>query len=108
MGDEHVWVFSLVTSQTRASQNLRRDRVRRFLDPAHQHYGELKGLYQYPGLQPLVKVVRPVWMDHLDNKISREEAIKQIVDGFLKLARKRPPNFASHRPILHDRGLPRT
>ena len=65
--------------------------VRRFLDPAHQHYGDVKGLYQYPGLQPLVKVARAVWMDHLDNKISREEAIKQIVDGFLKARKETAP-----------------
>ena len=65
--------------------------TRRLLDPAHQHYGDVKGLYKYEALQPLVNVARPIWLDHLDNKISREEAVNRIVDGFLKVRKGAAP-----------------
>jgi hypothetical protein len=65
--------------------------TRRLLDPAHQHYGDVKGLYKYEALQPLVNIARPVWLDHLDNKISREEAITRIVEGFLKVRKGTAP-----------------
>ena len=59
--------------------------IKRLLDPAHEHYGDVKGVYKYPALQPLANVARPVWLSYLDRKISREEAISQIVDGFIKV-----------------------
>ena len=64
--------------------------TRRLLDLAHQHYGDVKGLYKYEALQPLVNVARPVWLDHLDKKISREEAVNRIVDGFIKVRKQTP------------------
>lgn len=65
--------------------------TRRFFDPAHQHYGDVKGLYKYEALQPLVQIARPAWLDYLDNKISRKEAINRIVDGFLKVRKEAAP-----------------
>lgn len=59
--------------------------IRRIVDPAHQHYGEVKGYY---ARVPLVSNVElPAWLAYLDGKISREQALTQIVDRFLK-ARK--------------------
>jgi hypothetical protein len=65
--------------------------VRRLIDPSHRHYGDVRGVYQYAALQPLANIARPVWVDYLDNKIAREEAINKIVDGFLKVAKPASP-----------------
>ncbi len=55
--------------------------VRRLLDPSHQHYGK----ELYTRLQRMSKVNVPVvWIYYLEGKISRDEAVNQIVDGFLK------------------------
>jgi hypothetical protein len=62
--------------------------VRRYLDPSYRPYDE--GIFARPGLQPMIKVELPIWTAYLDGKISREEALNQIVDGFLK-ARKDEP-----------------
>ena len=56
--------------------------VRRLLDPSFQPYTE--GVFTRPGLQPLVKVELPIWTAYLDGKISREQALDQIVDAFVK------------------------
>jgi hypothetical protein len=66
--------------------------VKRFLDPSHQHYGDVKGVYKYAALEPLVNLARPIWMAYLDNKISRDEAMNKIVDGFLKIRREKTLN----------------
>jgi hypothetical protein len=63
--------------------------VKRLLDPSHQHYGDVRGVYKYAALQPLADVARPIWVAYLDRKISREEAINKIVEGFLKVAREK-------------------
>lgn len=65
--------------------------VRRLIDPSHRHYGDVRGVYQYAALQPLANIARPVWVDYLDNKFSREEAINKIVDGFLKVPKPASP-----------------
>jgi hypothetical protein len=62
--------------------------VRRKLDPSYRAYDE--GVFVRPGLQPLVTVELPVWTAYLDGKISQEDALNQIVDGFIK-ARKDAP-----------------
>ncbi len=63
--------------------------VRRLLDPSHQHYG--KGLYTR--LQRMSKVDVPaVWIAYLDGKISRDDGVNQIVDGFLKANSERAPS----------------
>jgi hypothetical protein len=55
--------------------------VRRVVDPAHKHYGEVAGYY---AKVPLVaKIELPLWTAYLDNKISREEAVTRIVEEFL-------------------------
>ena len=56
--------------------------IRRIVDPSHKHYGEAKGYYSR--VPAISKLELPIWAAHLDGKISRDEAIKQIVDGFLK------------------------
>ena len=55
--------------------------VRRFIDPSFQPYTE--GVFTRPGLQPLVKVELPIWTAYLDGKISREQALDQIVEAFV-------------------------
>ena len=62
--------------------------VRRYLDPSYHPYDE--GVFARPGLQPVVKVELPIWTAYLDGKLSQEDALNQIVDGFIK-ARKEAP-----------------
>ncbi len=63
--------------------------VRRMLDPSHRHYGEVKGVY---ARVPLVaKVEVPTWTAYLDGKISREEALNRIVEGFIKARNESSP-----------------
>ncbi|HEY7546597.1 MAG TPA: hypothetical protein VID27_17030 [Blastocatellia bacterium] len=59
--------------------------IRRIVDPSHKHYGEVKGYYERVPLPS--KIELPIWIAYLDGKITRDEAIAQIVEGFLK-ARK--------------------
>ena len=61
--------------------------VRRYVDSSYQPYSE--GVFIRPGLQPLVKVELPLWTAYLDGKLSRDEALKQMVDAFVK-ARNSP------------------
>ncbi|MGI8653744.1 MAG: hypothetical protein ACR2LC_00840 [Pyrinomonadaceae bacterium] len=56
--------------------------VRRLLDSSHKHYGDVSGYYAKVPL--IAKIERPIWIDYLDGKISREKALNQIVDEFLK------------------------
>lgn len=56
--------------------------VRRILDPSFKPYGE--GVFTRPGLQPLVSVELPIWTAYLDGKITREQALDQMVEGFVK------------------------
>jgi hypothetical protein len=48
------------------------------------------------GIQPLVKVELPLWTAYLDGKISRDEALKQMVDAFVKAR-----NNSLEHPINH-------
>jgi len=59
--------------------------VRRLIDPSYEPYKE--GVFIRPGLQPLVNVELPIWTAYLDGKISRAEALDQMVAAFVK-ARK--------------------
>ncbi len=56
--------------------------IRRIIDPAHKHYGEVSGYYERVPLPS--KIELPVWIAYLDGKITRDEAVTQIVEGFLK------------------------
>jgi hypothetical protein len=56
--------------------------VRRFVDTSFQPYNE--GIFSRPGLQPLVKVQLPIWTSYLDGKISRDEALNQMVARFVQ------------------------
>jgi hypothetical protein len=56
--------------------------VKRYLDPSFQPYSE--GVFTRPALQWLVKLELPIWTSYLDGKISRDEALNQIVAAFVK------------------------
>lgn len=56
--------------------------VKRFLDPYFQPYTE--GVFTRPGLQPLVRAELPSWTAYLDGKITRQQAVDQMVDAFVK------------------------
>lgn len=56
--------------------------VKRLLDPTFQPYAE--GVFTRPGLQPLVKVELPIWTAYLDGKITRQQAVDQMVHAFAK------------------------
>ena len=56
--------------------------VKRFLDPSYQPYSE--GIFTRPGLQPLIKAELPSWTAYLDGKVTREQALDQMVDAFVK------------------------
>jgi hypothetical protein len=60
--------------------------VRRFLDSSYEPYNE--GVFVRPGLQPMVKIERPIWTAYLDGKFSREEALKRMVAAFVKAREK--------------------
>ncbi|HSD47594.1 MAG TPA: hypothetical protein VLB87_13290 [Pyrinomonadaceae bacterium] len=63
--------------------------VKRHVDPSYQPYGE--GIFARPGLQSIVKVELPNWIDYLDGKISRDEALNRMVDAFVKARGKNAP-----------------
>ena len=67
--------------------------VRRFVDASYDPYAQ--GVFARAAIQPLTNIVRPIWTAYLDGKLSREHALNQIVDGFIK-ARKDAP--AKTRP----------
>jgi hypothetical protein len=56
--------------------------VRRFLDSSYQPYD--RGVFIRPGLVSLVSIEKPVWIDYLDGKISRAEALNQMASAFVK------------------------
>ena len=56
--------------------------VKRYIDSSFQPYSE--GIFTRPALQPLIKVELPIWISYLDGKISRDEALNQIVAGFVQ------------------------
>lgn len=61
--------------------------IRRLIDPTHRHYGEVSGYYERV---PLVsKLELPIWISYLDGRITRDEAVTQIVEGFLKARKER-------------------
>ncbi|MDM7916313.1 MAG: hypothetical protein QUU85_13785, partial [Candidatus Eisenbacteria bacterium] len=53
--------------------------VRRVLDPQHIDYGEASGYYARVGR--VAEVERTIWRQHLDGRVSREQAIAAIVDS---------------------------
>jgi hypothetical protein len=62
--------------------------VKRKLDSSYRPYEE--GIFVRPGLQPVIKIELPIWTAYLDGKMTREDALNRIVDGFIK-ARKDAP-----------------
>jgi hypothetical protein len=62
--------------------------IRRHVDSSYQPYNE--GIFVRSGIEPMVKVELPVWTAYLDGKISRDEALKQMVDAFVKARHTQP------------------
>lgn len=60
--------------------------IRRFVNPAHKHYGDISGYYGRMG--EAGEIVRNTWTNHLDGKIDREEAIRIMVDWTAKQVKK--------------------
>jgi hypothetical protein len=52
--------------------------VRRLLNPEHKHYGDVAGYYAK--VPEAVAAVREPWTAYLDEKLTRDAAIKQIVE----------------------------
>jgi hypothetical protein len=63
--------------------------VRRFLDPSYQGYAQ--GVLAREGLAPLVNIEKPIWIDYLDGKLSRAEALRKMVDAFVKARQLEAP-----------------
>lgn len=51
--------------------------VRRVVDPNHKHYGDTAGYYAK--VPRIIATVRPAWVDYLDAKTSRDDALDAIV-----------------------------
>jgi hypothetical protein len=51
--------------------------VRHVIDPKHKPYGEVAGVYEK---LPRVNSLVPVWVAHLDGKLTREDALAQAVE----------------------------
>jgi hypothetical protein len=66
--------------------------VRRFLDASYLPYTE--GVFARPGIQPLVKIELPIWRAYLDGKVSRENALNQIVAEFVTAQKDAPAQFS--------------
>lgn len=58
--------------------------IRRVIAPEHRDYGELEGVYERLG--PAADVVRGIWCDRLDGKLTRDEALDAMVEGVLEAA----------------------
>lgn len=52
--------------------------VRRLIDPEHVHYGEARQLYSRQA--HLSDVALPVWKEHLDGRLTREEALDRLLE----------------------------
>lgn len=61
--------------------------VKYILDPQHKPYGEVKTVYAR--LSHIAPFVVPVWNKYLEGKISREQALTQIVEGITKKEREK-------------------
>lgn len=61
--------------------------VKKLLDPNHKPYGEVKTVYAR--LSHISPFVVPTWNQYLEGKISREQALTQIVDGIAKKDREK-------------------
>jgi len=54
--------------------------VRRFIDPAHKDVGASFGIYSR-GLEPIRRVEQPILMELAANRITADDAVRQIVSG---------------------------
>jgi hypothetical protein len=53
--------------------------IRRLVDPHHEHYGVVARYYDK--VRAVADLELPVWIDHLDGKASRAEAVAKIAAG---------------------------
>lgn len=51
--------------------------IRRMVNPRHKHYGDAAGYYEKMGRVAVVE--RPIWIEYLDGKLTRKEAVDGIV-----------------------------
>jgi hypothetical protein len=56
--------------------------IRRIVDPAHKHYGDVHGYY--PKVPRATEAVRPAWEACLRGEITRDAAVKRIVELVLQ------------------------
>jgi hypothetical protein len=71
--------------------------VRRFVDSSYQPYD--RGVFVRPGLLPLVTIEKPIWINYLDGKMSRAEALNMMVAAFVKAHKTEVPAKA---PLAGD------
>jgi hypothetical protein len=60
--------------------------VRRLIDPEHKHYGDVAGYY--PKVERVARIELRIWREHLDGKLTRAQALEQIVAEVGPPARK--------------------
>jgi hypothetical protein len=60
--------------------------VRRLLDPAHRHYGDISGYYAK--VPQATQAVKGAWLSYLDGQTSRQDTIQQIVDEVIRQNRR--------------------
>jgi len=63
--------------------------VKHILDPQHKPYGDVKTVYA--SVSHIAPFVVPTWNKYLEGKISREQALTQIVEGITKKEREKQP-----------------
>lgn len=69
--------------------------IRRIVDSKHKHYGVVAGYYERSGR--VAQVERRLWIDHLNGKRSRDEAVDSIVRELTAKGDK-TPSPAPRRP----------
>jgi hypothetical protein len=60
--------------------------IRRIVDPKHEHYGVVA--HYYDKVKEVADIERPLWIEYLDGKLSRDEALERIARAVS--AAKRP------------------
>jgi hypothetical protein len=56
--------------------------IRRVVDPAHKHYGDVYGYYAK--VPRATEAVRPAWEAHLRGELAQDAALDRIVETALK------------------------
>jgi hypothetical protein len=64
--------------------------VRRVVDPAHVHYGDAEKYYDK--VPDVTRIERPVWIDHLDGKLTLDETIAKLTAELGAWIKSNPPD----------------